>query len=101
MSGQGIEGDCGRDGEGRGSGRGSQHRGAGDGGANGRVAIRPSGVGGAGKARGWKSKKEGFLRLLPLCGWSLEFAYKACGLLAWLYPERGEEIAGVIAATGD
>jgi hypothetical protein len=48
-----------------------------------------------------KSKKEGFLRLLPLCGWSLEFAYKACGLLAWLYPERGEEIAGVIAATGD
>jgi tetratricopeptide (TPR) repeat protein len=45
--------------------------------------------------------KEGFLKLLPLCGWSLEFAYKACGLLAWLYPERGEEIAGVIAATGD
>jgi tetratricopeptide (TPR) repeat protein len=48
-----------------------------------------------------KSKKEGFLRLLPLCGWSLEFAYKACRWLAWLYPERGEEIAGVIAATGD
>jgi len=48
-----------------------------------------------------KSKKDGFLKLLPLCGWSLEFAYKACGLLAWLYPERGEEIAGVIAATGD
>jgi hypothetical protein len=48
-----------------------------------------------------KSKKEGFLRLLPWCGWSLEFAYKACGLLAWLYPERGGEIAGVIAATGD
>jgi hypothetical protein len=45
--------------------------------------------------------KEGFLKLLPLCGWSLEFAYQACGLLAWLYPERGEEIAGVIAATGD
>jgi tetratricopeptide (TPR) repeat protein len=45
--------------------------------------------------------KEGFLKLLPWCGWSLEFAYKACGLLAWLYPERGEEIAGVIAATGD
>jgi tetratricopeptide (TPR) repeat protein len=45
--------------------------------------------------------KEGFLRLLPWCGWSLEFAYKACGLLAWLYPERGGEIAGVIAATGD
>jgi hypothetical protein len=48
-----------------------------------------------------KSKKEGFLKLLPLCGWSLELAYKACGWLAWLYPERGEEIAGVIAATGD
>jgi hypothetical protein len=48
-----------------------------------------------------KSKKEGFLRLLPWCGWSLEFAYKACGLLHQLYPERGEEIAGVIAATGD
>jgi hypothetical protein len=48
-----------------------------------------------------KSKKEGFLKLLPWCGWSLEFAYKACGLLAWLYPERGGEIAGVIAATGD
>ena len=45
--------------------------------------------------------KGGFLRLLPLCGWSLEFAYKACGLLAWLYPEKGAEIAGVIAATGD
>jgi tetratricopeptide (TPR) repeat protein len=35
-----------------------------------------------------KSKKEGFLKLLPWCGWSLEFAYKACRLLAWLYPER-------------
>jgi tetratricopeptide (TPR) repeat protein len=45
--------------------------------------------------------KEGFLKLLPWCGWSLEFAYKACGLLHQLYPERGEEIAGVIAATGD
>jgi hypothetical protein len=45
--------------------------------------------------------KEGFLRLLPLCGWSLEFAYEACRLLHQLYPERGEEIAGVIAATGD
>jgi hypothetical protein len=44
-----------------------------------------------------KSKKEGFLRLLPWCGWSLEFAYQACGLLAWLYPERGEEIAGVVS----
>jgi tetratricopeptide (TPR) repeat protein len=41
--------------------------------------------------------KEGFLKLLPWCGWSLEFAYKACGWLAWLYPERGEEIAGVVS----
>jgi tetratricopeptide (TPR) repeat protein len=48
-----------------------------------------------------KSKKDGFLKLLPWCGWSLEFAHQACGLLAWLYPERGGEIAGVIAATGD
>ena len=45
--------------------------------------------------------KEGFLKLLPWCGWSLEFACYACGLLHQLYPERGEEIAGVIAATGD
>jgi lipopolysaccharide biosynthesis regulator YciM len=45
-----------------------------------------------------KSKKDGFLKLLPWCGWSLEFAYKACGLLAWLYPERGEEIAGVVSS---
>ena len=45
--------------------------------------------------------KEGFLKLLPLCGWSLKFAYQACGLLHQLYPERGAEIAGVIAATGD
>jgi tetratricopeptide (TPR) repeat protein len=44
-----------------------------------------------------KSKKDGFLKLLPWCGWSLEFAYKACGLLHQLYPERGEEIAGVVS----
>jgi tetratricopeptide (TPR) repeat protein len=41
--------------------------------------------------------KEGFLRLLPLCGWSLKFAYQACELLAWLYPERGGEIARVVS----
>jgi hypothetical protein len=40
--------------------------------------------------------KEGFLRLLPLCGWSLGLAYEACGWLALLYPERGEEIAKVV-----
>jgi predicted DNA-binding protein len=51
--------------------------------------------------KGDEKSKEGFLRLLPLCGWSLELACYACGLLAWLYPEMGEEIAGVIAATGD
>jgi hypothetical protein len=92
---------------GRGSGRGGQHRGAGDGGANGRVAIRPFGVGGRAR-KGDGRSKEGFLKLLPWCGWSLKFAYQACGLLAWLYPERGgqiAEIAGVrlarTAATGN
>ena len=40
--------------------------------------------------------KGGFLRLLPLCGWSLKLAYQACGLLAWFYPERVEEIAKVV-----
>jgi hypothetical protein len=44
----------------------------------------------AGRARKGDGKsKEGFLRLLPLCGWSLELACYACGLLAWLYPEIG------------
>jgi tetratricopeptide (TPR) repeat protein len=52
----------------------------------------------AGQASGRDGRsKEGFLRLLPWCGWSLEFAYKACGLLAWLYPERGGEIARVVS----
>jgi len=41
--------------------------------------------------------KEGFLRLLPWCGWSLEFAHQACRWLIRLYPERGEEIAGVVS----
>jgi len=41
--------------------------------------------------------KEGFLRLFPLCGWSLELAYQACGLLAWLYPEQEEAIAKVVS----
>jgi tetratricopeptide (TPR) repeat protein len=45
-----------------------------------------------------KSKKDGFLKLLPWCGWSLEFACYACGLLHQLYPERGEEIAGVVSS---
>jgi tetratricopeptide (TPR) repeat protein len=40
--------------------------------------------------------KEGFLRLLPWCGWSLELAYKACGWLAGLYPEQGEAIAKAV-----
>jgi hypothetical protein len=44
-----------------------------------------------------KSKKEGFLKLLPWCGWSLELAYKACELLHQLYPERKEEIARVVS----
>jgi len=41
--------------------------------------------------------KEGFFRLLPLCGWSLKLAYRACGLLAWLYPEQVEEIAKIVS----
>jgi hypothetical protein len=40
--------------------------------------------------------KGGFLRLFPLCGWSLELAYKACGWLAGLYPEQGEAIAKAV-----
>jgi hypothetical protein len=40
--------------------------------------------------------KEGFLRLLPWCGWSLELAYKACRWLAGLYPEQGEAIAKAV-----
>jgi hypothetical protein len=52
----------------------------------------------AGRAsEGDGKSKGGFLRLLPWCGWSLELAYKACGWLAWLYPEMGEEIAGVVS----
>jgi hypothetical protein len=47
---------------------------------------------------GDEKSKGGFLRLLPLCGWSLELAYEACGWLAWLYPEQvvriAEEIIG-------
>jgi tetratricopeptide (TPR) repeat protein len=37
-----------------------------------------------------------FLRLLPLCGWSLELAYSACGLLARLYPHQAEGIARAV-----
>jgi hypothetical protein len=47
-------------------------------------------------SEGDEKSKGGFLRLLPLCGWSLEFAYKACGWLAWLYPEQGEAIAKAV-----
>jgi tetratricopeptide (TPR) repeat protein len=71
------------------------------------MAVRTEGLPSVLEVLAWRARKgdgrskEGFLKLLPWCGWSLEFAYKACGLLAWLYPERGEEIAGVIAATGD
>jgi hypothetical protein len=71
------------------------------------MAVRTEGLPSVLSALAWRARKgdgrskEGFLKLLPWCGWSLKFAYQACGLLAWLYPERGEEIAGVIAATGD
>jgi tetratricopeptide (TPR) repeat protein len=47
--------------------------------------------------KGDEKSKEGFLELLPLCGWSLELAYKACELLHQLYPERKEEIARVVS----
>ena len=42
---------------------------------------------------GDEKSQGGFLRLLPLCGWSLELAYSACGLLARLYPHQAEGIA--------
>jgi hypothetical protein len=42
---------------------------------------------------GDEKSQRGFLRLLPLCGWSLELAYSACGLLARLYPQQAEGIA--------
>jgi hypothetical protein len=67
------------------------------------MAVRTEGLPSVLKALAERAKqgdgrsKEGFLRLLPWCGWSLELAYKACGWLAWLYPERGEEIAGVVS----
>jgi hypothetical protein len=67
------------------------------------MAVRTEGLPSVLQALAWRAKqgdgrsKEGFLKLLPLCGWSLEFAYKACGLLAWLYPKRGEEIARVVS----
>jgi tetratricopeptide (TPR) repeat protein len=47
-------------------------------------------------SEGDEKSKEGFLRLLPLCGWSLELACYACGWLAWLYPEQGEAIAKAV-----
>jgi tetratricopeptide (TPR) repeat protein len=50
-------------------------------------ALVERAIGGDDKSKG------GFLRLLPWCGWSLKLAYKACGLLAWLYPEHGVSIA--------
>jgi hypothetical protein len=68
------------------------------------MAVRTEGLPSVLKALAERAKqgdgrsKEGFLKLLPWCGWSLEFAYEACGLLAWLYPERGEEIAGVVSS---
>jgi thioredoxin-like negative regulator of GroEL len=45
---------------------------------------------------GDEKSKRGFLRLLPLCGWSLELAYSACGLLARLYPQQAEGIARAV-----
>ena len=42
---------------------------------------------------GDEKSKGGFLRLLPLCGWSLRLAYSACVLLVRLYPHQAEGIA--------
>jgi tetratricopeptide (TPR) repeat protein len=42
---------------------------------------------------GDERSRRGFLRLLPLCGWSSRLAYSACTLLARLYPEQMEGIA--------
>jgi hypothetical protein len=66
------------------------------------MAVRTEGLPSVLKAlaerarKGDGKSKGGFLRLLTLCGWSLELACYACGLLAWLYPEMGEEIARVV-----
>ena len=49
-------------------------------------------------SEGDRKGKEGFLKLLPLCGWSLELAYQACRLLASLYPEQVEGIARVVSS---
>jgi hypothetical protein len=86
-----------RDGERQGKWKGQSASWSGRWGANGR-ACRPSflEVLAERASEGDRKSKEGFLKLLPLCGWSLELAYQACGLLAWLYPERGEEIARVV-----
>jgi thioredoxin-like negative regulator of GroEL len=45
---------------------------------------------------GDEKSKRVFLRLLPLCGWSLKLAYSACGLLARLYPHQAEGIARAV-----
>jgi hypothetical protein len=51
------------------------------------MAVRTEGLPSVLKALAERAREEdgkskgGFLRLLPLCGWSLELAYKACGWL--------------------
>jgi hypothetical protein len=56
-------------------------------------ALAERASGGDGKSKG------GFLRLFPLCGWSLGLAYEACGWLAWLYPEQAAAVAEVLNGT--
>jgi tetratricopeptide (TPR) repeat protein len=40
-----------------------------------------------------KAERKNFLKLLPQCRWSGNLAYRACGWLAKLYPERAKDLA--------
>jgi tetratricopeptide (TPR) repeat protein len=41
--------------------------------------------------------KANFKRLLIPCAYYLDAAYRMCGHLAWMYPEKAEEIAKVVS----
>jgi tetratricopeptide (TPR) repeat protein len=40
-----------------------------------------------------RAERKNFLKLLPQCRWSGNLAYRACGWLAKLYPERAKDLA--------
>jgi tetratricopeptide (TPR) repeat protein len=40
-----------------------------------------------------KAERKNFLKLLPQCRWRGNLAYRACGWLAKLYPERAKDLA--------